>query len=113
MKPFNKFNLVERIKGNKKKQAQPMEARLPQEETAGYYKLVPGSQTWGFIRQWADEQLKETRARNDSLSSTEIETAARRGKIETLKELLKLPDEPEKKRLLMTEPERYDTFAGY
>ena len=49
------------------------------------------SDTWLLIQSWATDQLQQARERNDSLSFDEIRTAALRGRIKLLKELLDLP----------------------
>ena len=61
------------------------------------------SLTWAYVRSWANEQLQETREKNDVLKLSEKQTAALRGRIRLLKELIELPnreidigkDEPE------------------
>jgi len=65
-----------------------------------YYKLVVGSTTWGFVNQWANNELSKARLNNDSLGLDAVATSALRGRIDALKDLLALPEEDEKKGLL-------------
>ena len=61
------------------------------------------SLTWAYVRSWANEQIQDTREKNDVLKLSEKQTAALRGRIRLLKELIELPnreidiekDEPE------------------
>lgn len=47
--------------------------------------------TWRFVEDWANKELKKCRERNDDANMSEQKTAALRGKISALKELLALP----------------------
>lgn len=49
------------------------------------------SASWHGVRQWAEDQLKRAREKNDSPKLTPDETAALRGEIRTYKKLLDLP----------------------
>ena len=62
-------------------------------EAAGeYYKLVPSSTTWGYIRNWAEKKLIQLRKENDSQGLDDVATAILRGRIAELKAVLALPD---------------------
>ena len=74
----------------KNKVLPPLEAVLPDTDQKPEIDIF--SPTWKFVRAWAEAQLKDTRERNDSLKRTETETAAIRGEIRKLKEILALPD---------------------
>ena len=68
----------------------PLEARLPGEvEEDG--RVDEYSPTWIFIRRWAESELFKAREQNDFQKTTELKTAALRGRIKLLKELLTLP----------------------
>jgi hypothetical protein len=62
------------------------EAQFP--PSLGY--LNPTSPTWYFIRDWASALLERVRHTNDSLNCDVTKTAALRGEIKVLKELLAL-----------------------
>ena len=47
--------------------------------------------TWKYVEAWANKQIKDCREQNDNATITEQKTAALRGKIAALKELLALP----------------------
>ena len=49
------------------------------------------SDTWIYVSNWAEAELQRARERNDSHTRDPIKTAALRGRIETLKELLDMP----------------------
>ena len=70
-----------------------MEAKLP-ENTAFVEKgrLELHSPTWIFIKSWVDNELMEARETNDYLRNSENKTAALRGRIKLLKEILDLPE---------------------
>lgn len=51
------------------------------------------SATWHQLRKWAEEQLRKAREKNDAVGLSDIETAALRGEIRTLKRFLALPNE--------------------
>lgn len=65
--------------------------------------LDPNSPTWNYIRSWAENALKVARERNDSINCDSTKTAALRGEIKRLKELIDLPNP--KKGLLIDEEE--------
>lgn len=50
------------------------------------------SDTWHQIRRWAETQLQSARQKNDAVGLSDIETAALRGEIRTLKRILDLPN---------------------
>lgn len=50
------------------------------------------SASWHGVRQWAEDQLKRAREKNDSAKLTPDETAALRGEIRTYKKFLDLPN---------------------
>ena len=50
----------------------------------------PSSRTWGAVEGWARAELERARSDNDVLTRTDIQTAALRGRIKILKELLEL-----------------------
>jgi len=95
------------------KQKKVVHTTQPQSEPPPdvYYKLVVGSTTWGFINQWAKRELAKARLDNDSLGLDEVATAALRGRIDALKDILSLPNEDEKKGLLVR-PEPWDNNFG-
>ena len=78
---------------------------------SAYYKLVVGSTTWGFVNQWANNELTKARVNNDSLGLDEVATASLRGRIDAFKDILALPGEDEKKGLL-TRPGTNEGFLG-
>ena len=67
------------------------EVKLP-EAVATEGKLDPYSGTWQFIKSWAETELIKAREQNDYQKVTELKTAALRGRIKLLKELIKLPE---------------------
>jgi hypothetical protein len=56
--------------------------------------IDPRSETWRFIESWATERLEKTRSKNDSMAHDAIQTAALRGRIGELKDLLALTKDP-------------------
>jgi hypothetical protein len=50
------------------------------------------SDTWHQLRKWAEAQLQTARQKNDAVGLSDIETAALRGEIRTLKRILDLPN---------------------
>lgn len=71
------------------------------------------SLTWAFIRKWATKELNLARIANDSLSKDEQQTAALRGRIRVLIELLSLPETPAKREKPQLELNDDSSFAGY
>ena len=106
------FNLFRFTKTKKK---EIVNAKLPGEKGFAEGSLDTSSLTWAFIRKWANEELNKTRIQNDSLIKDQIQTAALRGRIAVLKELINLPVQPAKlsQGLLYTRHGNDDTFAGY
>jgi hypothetical protein len=51
------------------------------------------SPTWVYVRSWARERLQALREMNDSMNKSETQTAAIRGEIRAMKEILALPEE--------------------
>lgn len=49
------------------------------------------SPTWKYVRMWVKDQIKDLRERNDSVTLSEVQTAALRGEIRILKALIALP----------------------
>lgn len=66
------------------------EVTLPSKFQEG--KLNSASSTWMFISTWANDELSAARERNDYMKNDQFQTAALRGRIKLLKELLKLPE---------------------
>lgn len=50
------------------------------------------SDTWHRLRKWAEAELERARLKNDAVNLSDIETAALRGEIRTLKKFLDLPN---------------------
>lgn len=55
------------------------------------------SDTWVYVANWAEAELQRTRERNDSHKRDAIQTAALRGRIDMLKELIELPRPKERR----------------
>lgn len=70
----------------------PIEVELPTGRTSQDVKLEPYSSTWLFMKAWTETELIKARATNDYLKNDEIRTAALRGRIKLLKEILGLPE---------------------
>jgi len=66
------------------------------------------SSTWAFVSQWAEAELIKARESNDSLKKDESATAALRGKIAILKELINLPTPRERKHRQVDDTEFND-----
>lgn len=49
------------------------------------------SPTWKGVQTWADQQLESDREKLESVTRDEIKTAILRGRVQVLRELLKLP----------------------
>jgi len=62
------------------------------------------SRTWVAIHAWTEAQLGKAREDNDSLLRDENQTAALRGRIKLLKELIDLP-KPDKRERVKPPPE--------
>ena len=95
---------------------QPIEAKLPiQGMPKG--ELNTSSPTWFFIREWANNELNQARISNDGLNKDTTQTAALRGRIKVLKEILALPVVSVKythgKGLIEPVDPDDSTFAGY
>ena len=75
-----------------------LEVKLP-DMLATEGKIDVLSPTWVFIQSWAREELTRTRELNDYQKVTELKTAALRGRIKLLKEILKLPEDTQKGRI--------------
>ncbi len=69
------------------------------------------SDTWIFIEQWARHELQKCRETND-LHRDQKDTAALRGEIKRLKEVLSLPD-PAKERHLVKHDQTPLRLQGY
>ena len=54
--------------------------------------LDPRSSTWMFVSNWASEELKKAREKNDSVNKDISQTSALRGEIKILKALINLPN---------------------
>ena len=50
------------------------------------------SETWIFVSNWAESELKRLRESNDAITLDAAQTSALRGRIKCLKELIALPD---------------------
>lgn len=89
--------------GKRKVEEQP----LKHEELAQYSatnsirEFDPRSSTWAFLEDKLHEDLRKLREANDSLNKTPEQTAALRGKIDYIKDLLKL-NEVKKPRVTQT-----------
>lgn len=70
---------------------QSYEARLP-DQPLPTGQLDQRSSTWLFVNAWAHEALKKAREKNDSINRDANQTAALRGEIRILKELINLPN---------------------
>ena len=79
-----------------------LEARLPDQPIVGQGQLDARSQTWIFIHNWATDSLKKAREKNDNINRDINQTAALRGEIKILKELINLPN-PRSARGLLQE----------
>ena len=66
------------------------EARLPSGHAGDKGQLDQYSPTWIFIRNWLEIELQKARETNDYLKNDETRTAALRGRIKLLKEILGL-----------------------
>jgi hypothetical protein len=62
--------------------------------------IEPYSSTWLYVKGWAEAALWKARERNDNLGKDATQTAALRGEIRILKELIALP-EPKRRGLLV------------
>lgn len=51
------------------------------------------SATWHQLRKWAEAELQKARVKNDAVGLSDIDTAALRGEIRTLKRFLDLPNQ--------------------
>ena len=71
----------------------PIEVELPTGRTPQDVKLEPYSSTWLFVKAWTETELIKARTINDYLKNDETKTAALRGRIKLLKEILSLPGE--------------------
>ena len=79
------------FKPRKKKQIERLEVKIP--GNFDYDGLIDAySPTWVFVRKWLEVELINARERNDFQKLTELKTAALRGRIKLLKEILKLPE---------------------
>lgn len=68
----------------------PLEIALPGYSDEGELDIY--SPTWKFLRSWIEIELQKSRESNDFVRLTEIKTAALRGRLKLLKEILKLPE---------------------
>lgn len=75
-------------------------------------KINVNSDTWLFIKQWAEHELQTVREQNDKLTLGETDTAALRGDIKRLKALITLP-EPAKERKLVKDDYEPTRLSGY
>lgn len=66
------------------------------------------SDTWIFVSNWAAIELDQARERNDSHKRDAVQTAALRGRIELLKELLELPRPKERRRRSAADQEHFE-----
>jgi len=66
------------------------------------------SDTWIFVTNWATAELEQARERNDSHKRDAVQTAALRGRIELLKELLELPRPKERRRRSAADQEHFE-----
>lgn len=80
-----------------------IEARL-YNQVASKGELDIHSPTWAFVVAWATDRLNKSRIKNDNLNKDAMQTAALRGEIKVLKDLLGIPDE-KKKGLLVIDNE--------
>ena len=66
-------------------------AKLPGGNIPDDSKLDPYSSTWQFMKAWTNSELQKARETNDYMKNDETRTAALRGRIKLLKEILELP----------------------
>jgi len=90
-----------------------LRATLPSsaEFEEGYLDIT--SLTWTFIRKWANKELNLARIANDNINKDERQTAALRGRIKMLVDLLSLPETSAKRNKPQLEENDNSTFAGY
>lgn len=67
----------------------PLEVTLPGSSDEGELDIY--SPTWRFISSWVEKELNRSRENNDFAKLTELKTAALRGRIKLLKEIIDLP----------------------
>lgn len=85
------------------------DASEPRESTPAYIvpsdtgRLEPGSDTWRYVSEWAQDSLTRLREKNDSTIHDATATAEIRGQIKTLKKLLALGNPKADKRRLSVE----------
>ncbi len=70
--------------------------------------LDAGSRTWGALDEWAQAELTKARTENDSMSRTDLQTAALRGRIKLLKELISLPLPDKRRNVVPLRPDEDD-----
>ena len=83
-----KFNMPGDV--SKMPEGEVLEVELPGTVPEGKLDIYSG--TWLFIKSWVEGKLYDARKQNDLLKNDEIKTAALRGRIKLLKELLVLPE---------------------
>ena len=66
------------------------------------------SQTWAAMKEMLESLLADTRKRNDSFRNTPDQTAAIRGEVKLLKQLLKIPEKVRKGRAKRPQTIRQD-----
>ncbi len=86
------------------------ETALPKAPQPLTGQIDPYSPTWRFVRAWAESSLMKARERNDNVNKDATQTAALRGEIRILKELIALP---EPKRGLLVKPDSESEVGGY
>jgi len=74
---------------NKTIKPKPLEVTPPGYPDEG--ELDVYSPTWKFLSLWAETELNKARESNDYTKLTELKTAALRGRIKLLKEIIGLP----------------------
>ena len=55
-------------------------------------KLDENSESWRYVKSWAEGELENLRKQNDSASLDDMKTAVIRGEIKILKKLIVLPE---------------------
>lgn len=66
------------------------------------------SSTWAYVENWAITELQKARESNDSTKRDAIETAALRGRIRMLKELIALPKPKDRQRRIPIPQDEYE-----
>lgn len=79
---------IERLFHVKQETVGKIDDPLPTFSLPGY--LDVNSPTWHYVQGWALERINKARERNDNINRDLVQTAALRGEIKALKELINL-----------------------